>query len=138
MIIALTGSCCSSCCSTRNSRDRAAARVSDSLLPSAAEVVRPHAVVRLIPALTDSASPAVCAWLVWTLREWLVRASGSTLLSPPRPCPVAADTLSPLDRDFVTESVPPTVLVYEPVVVSVTHRPTVPVSCARRNRCSVR
>ena len=43
----------------RNSLERCAARETDSLLPSAIDVVCPHAVLRLRPALTDSASPVV-------------------------------------------------------------------------------
>src|SRR5260370_18681 len=56
MITALGGSCCSSCCSTRNSRDRCVVRASESLAPTARELPIPHAVLRLIPSVIDSES----------------------------------------------------------------------------------
>jgi hypothetical protein len=56
MIIALGGSCCNSCCSTRNSLDRCDVRASDSLVPIAREVFTPQAVLELIPSVTDSLS----------------------------------------------------------------------------------
>jgi|SRR5580658_7478465 hypothetical protein len=106
MIIALTGSCCSSDCSTRNSLDRCRAAATDSLLPAAAEVVRPQAVLRLRPALTDS--EAVCARdrPAWTLCE--------SLPSGPLPFQLAdTEELSLADRAMLVlaESVRPVVLV---------------------------
>src|ERR1700677_1268492 len=106
MIIALTGSCCSSCCSTRNSRDRCRAKATDSLLPAAAEVVRPHAVLRLRPALTDSEAVSARDRPAWTLCE--------SLPSWPGPRPVAdTEELSLSDRAVLVlaESVRPVVLV---------------------------
>src|ERR1700677_4095189 len=97
MIIALTGSRCSSCCSTRNSLDRCRTRAADSLLPAAADVVRPHAVLRLRPALTESESVSARDRLAWTLCQSLV-------LRP-------ADQLSLPDRDMLTESERPVLVV---------------------------
>src|SRR5260370_42658839 len=100
MIIALAGSCCSSCCSTRNSRERCMARASDSLSPVALDVVMPHAVLVLIPALTDPLSPMLRESLVWTLREKLAR-DGSSRLPPPRP--VLRDDPSLADHEVAAE-----------------------------------
>src|ERR1700677_718313 len=69
MIIALAGSCWSSCCSTRNSRERCRARASDSLSPVAIVVVRPHAVLQDRPVLNESLSPTLRESLSWVLRE---------------------------------------------------------------------
>src|SRR5260370_33475014 len=96
MIIALAGSCCSSCCSTRNSRERCMARASDSLSPVALDVVMPHAVLVLMPVLTDSLSPMLRESLLWTLREKLAR-DGSSRLPPslrPSPAPRADPSLA--------------------------------------------
>src|SRR6266851_10061343 len=136
MIIALAGSCCSSCCSTRNSRERCRARASDSLSPVALEVVIPHAVLALTPALTDSLSLVLRESLVWMLREKLAR-DGSSRLPSLRPCPVLRDNPSLADHDAATELTDPVVLVYALLVVSVTETPIVSVSCDSTNRCSV-
>ena len=54
--MALVGSCCSSCCSTRNSRHRWAVLASDSFPPTARDVFRPHAVPSLMPAVSERES----------------------------------------------------------------------------------
>src|SRR5437588_5955578 len=135
MIIALVGSCWSSCCSTRNSRERCRARASDSLSPVALDVVIPHAVLALTPALTDSLSLMLRESLVWMLREKLAR-DGSSRLPSLRPCPVLRDNPSLADHEAATELTDPVVLVYALVVVSVTETPIVSVSCESTNRCS--
>jgi len=63
----------------------------------AAEVVRPHAVLRLSPALTESESVSARDRLTWTLRQSLV-------LRP-------ADQLSLTDRDVLSESERPVLVV---------------------------
>src|SRR5581483_5202004 len=111
-ITALTGSCWSSYCSTRNSLDRWAAAASDSLAPSAADVVAPHAVDSLIPALTVSPTDSVRDSPDWLLREEEVcPVNGSGPLLPPCPRPDAVEVAVPAERDAVTEPVPPIVLV---------------------------
>src|SRR5580658_2421716 len=127
MIIALAGSCWSWCCSTRNSRERCMARASDSLSPVALEVVIPHAVLVLMPVLTESLSPVLHESPAWTLRENVPRA-GSTPPASLWPCPLLREVPSLVDHDVAVELTEPVVLVYEPVVVSVTDRPTVSVS----------
>src|SRR5579862_6202486 len=81
MIIALGGSCCSSCCSTRNSRERCSAAASDSLSPVARDVVWPQEVLVLIPVLADSLTEVFRESLVWVLADELA-GTGMT------PCPV--------------------------------------------------
>src|SRR6185437_10223664 len=109
MIIALAGSCWSSCCSTRNSRERCMARASDSLSPAALDVVIPQAVLVLTLVLTDSLSLVLRESPVWTLRETLV-CDGSSRL-PLWPCPVLRDRPSLSDHEVAVESADPVVLV---------------------------
>src|SRR6266849_1812392 len=130
MIIALAGSCWSSCCSTRNSRERCRARASDSLSPAALAVVIPHAVLVLTPSLTDSLSLVLRESLVWTLREKLARDGSSRL-------PSLRDSPSLFDHEVAAEVTDPVVLVYALLVVSVTDTPIVSVSCESTKRCSV-
>ena len=52
-IIAVTGSRCNSDGSTTSSRERCSERASDSLSPAAREVETPHAVLVLIPVVSD-------------------------------------------------------------------------------------
>src|SRR5208337_5159477 len=136
MIIALAGSCWSSCCSTRNSRERCKASASDSLSPVALDVVTPHAVLVLTPVLTDSFSLMLCESLVWTLREKLAR-DGSSRLPSLRPCPVLRVSPALCDHEVAAELTDPVVLVYALVVVSVTETPIVSVSWESTKRCSV-
>ena len=110
MIIALAGSCWSSCCSTRNSRERCRARASVSLSPVAWEVVIPQAVLVLTLALTDSLSLLLCESPVWTLREKLAR-DGSRRLPSLWPCPVLRDRPSLRDHEVAVEFAEPVVLV---------------------------
>src|SRR5450631_1835944 len=102
MIIALTGSCWSSCCSTRNSRERCRARASDSLSPVAFVVVSPHAVLELMPVLTESLSPMLRESLSWTLREYVAR-EGNGPAASLWPCPVLREDPSVTDRDVAVE-----------------------------------
>src|ERR1700722_20200475 len=105
MIIALAGSCCSSCCSTRNSRERCRPTASDSLPPVALDVVWPQAVLVLIPVLADSLSVVLRESLVCVLREELA-AKGIT------PCPVRLRPVPRLtDQDAASELTEPVVLV---------------------------
>src|ERR1700722_8644744 len=136
MIIALAGSCWSSCCSTRNSRERCRACASDWLSPVALDVVSPHAVLVLTPAVTDSLSLMLCESLAWALREKLAR-DGSSRLPSLRLCPVLRDTPSLCDHEAAVELTDPVVLVYALVVVSVTETPIVSVSWESTKRCSV-
>jgi hypothetical protein len=55
------------------------ARASDSLSPTALDVVIPQAVLVLTLALTDSLSLVLCESPVWTLRETLVCDGSSRL-----------------------------------------------------------
>ena len=136
-IIALTGSCWSSYCSTRNSRDRCRARARDWLSPVAREVVTPHAVLVLIPVLTDSVSLVPRESLAWTVRERLPRDGSSVLPVSLRPHPVLRVVPSLADHDSASELVEPAVLVYALEVVSVTDSPIVSVSWDSTKRCSV-
>ena len=52
----MTGSRCSSDGSTTSSRERCSERASDSLSPAAREVDRPHAVLVLIPVVSEADS----------------------------------------------------------------------------------
>src|SRR5260370_20961606 len=121
MIIALAGSCWSSCCSTRNSRERCMARASDSLSPVALDVVMPHAVLVLMPALTDSLSPMLRESLVCTLREKLARAGSSRLPPSLRPCPALPDDPSLADHEVASAFADPLVLAYALAAASVPH-----------------
>src|SRR5580704_11967694 len=136
MIIALAGSCWSSCCSTRNSRDRCSARARDSLSPVALDVVIPHAVLVLIPALTDSDSLVPRESLAWVLRDRVPR-HGSRPPASVRPRPVLRAVPSVADHDVASELTEPVVLVYVLPVVSVTDSPIVSVSWDSTKRCSV-
>ena len=69
MIIALGGNCCSSCGSTRNSRDRCTVRARESLSVTAREVLTPQAVLSLMPVVIDSASVSPEDSLVSPLRD---------------------------------------------------------------------
>src|SRR5215469_12863813 len=106
MIMALAGSCWSSCCSTRNSRDRCSARARDSLSLVALEVVNPHAVPVLIPALTDSDSLVPREPLVWAFRDGLPR-HGSTPPASLRPRAVLCEVPSVADHDVASELAEP-------------------------------
>src|ERR1035437_8418091 len=103
MIIALTGSCWSSCCSTRNSRERCRARARDSLSPVAMDVVSPHAGLELMPVLTESLSPVLRESLVWTLRERDARRCCSGPPASLWPCPVLREDPSLVDRDVASQ-----------------------------------
>jgi hypothetical protein len=125
--MAVTGRRCSSDGSTTSSRERCSERASDSLSPAAREVETPHAVLVLIPVVSEADSDVPddvpdCEELDPPPR------SGST--PPPdglvRPTPVDRDSLSEVDVADEEES--PTVLVYDPPSVSVTDAPIVSVS----------
>jgi hypothetical protein len=110
MIIAVTGSRCSSDGSTTSSRERCSDRASDSLSPVAREVDMPHAVLVLIPVVSEADSDVPQEAPACDERDpppW----SGST--PPPeglvRPVPVDDDSL--LDVEVAVEAESPTVLV---------------------------
>jgi len=133
MIMAVTGSRCSSDGSTTSSRERCNDRASDSLSPAAREVDTPHAVLVLIPVVSEADSDVPREVPDCAERDPPPR-SGST--PPPdglvRPVPVDRDSLS--DVDVADEAESPTVLVYDPPSVSVTDVPMVSVSCDSTNR----
>jgi hypothetical protein len=108
--MAVTGSRCSSAGSTTSSRERWSERASDSLSPVAREVDTPHAVLVLMPAVSEADADVPhevpdCEERVPPPR------SGST--PPPAgldlPVPVDRDSLSEVDVADEAES--PTVLV---------------------------
>src|ERR1700680_1421116 len=110
MIIALGGSCCSSCCSTRNSRDRWVVRAREELAPIAFDVFTPHAVLRVIPSVIDSVSLVPHERLLSLLPELVCCPNG--------PDPALLWALPPLrpwvslaEADAETESAAATVLV---------------------------
>src|SRR5204862_179967 len=103
MIIALAGSCWSSCCSTRNSRERCMARASDSLSPAALDVVIPQAVLVLTLVLTDSLSLVLRESPVWPLREQLVRAEHEQRVPPGLPRLGVAQQVGQRDREVGRE-----------------------------------
>jgi hypothetical protein len=111
MIIALAGSCWSWCCSTRNSLDRWSAWANDSLSPVAWDVVIPHAVLVLIPALTDRLSPLPRDSLVCALREVLAGQGAIPLPGLARPDEAPRVEPSLVDHDPATELTDPAVLV---------------------------
>src|SRR5258705_708610 len=108
--MALGGSCCSSCCSTRNSRDRWLVRAADVLAATARAVGTTHALLALGPPVQDSdaliPSDQLSSWCPDAVRG--AKAASPDQLCPwPRPCP--ADWLA--EADTATESAVPTVLV---------------------------
>src|ERR1035438_800946 len=108
--LALGGSCCSSCCSTRNSRDRWLVRVREELAPIAFEVFTPHAVLRLIPSVIDSVSLVPHERLPSRLLDPVCCANGP---NPARlwPVPRLRPVVSLVEADTETESAAPMVLV---------------------------
>src|SRR5215472_15423075 len=133
-MIAVGGSRCSSEASARNSLERCRDCASDWLSPVASVVDTPQAVLVLMPVVSDCDVP--CDLPVSPERV-LPPANGSKLLSAELewPLPRDADSLSELEAE--TEAEPPTVLVYETPVESVTEVPMVSVSWESTKRCSV-
>jgi hypothetical protein len=110
MIIALGGSCCSSCGSTRNSRDRCTVRARESLSVTAREVLIPQAVLSLMPVVSDSDSLNPDDSLRSWLREAVPGSSGTKLpRDAPRPRLRPVVRLAELDSD--RDSDVPSVLV---------------------------
>src|SRR5215472_13896144 len=103
---ALGGSCCSSCASTRNSLARCAASASD---PVVRDVLSPHEVPVLMPALTDRESASAAEKLASWLAEPLTAANGA---NPPalRPLPLVRPVVVVSDRESATECAVPAVL----------------------------
>jgi hypothetical protein len=136
MIMAVTGSRCSSDGSTTSSRERCSERASDSLSPAARDVDKPHAVLVLIPSVSDVDCVVPHDVPACAERDPPPR-SGMT--PPPaglvRPVPAELDWL--LDQEAAPEADSPTVLVYDPPNVSVTDVPTVSVSWESTNRWAV-
>src|SRR5450756_1344060 len=117
--MAVSGSRCSSDGSTTSSRERCSDRASDSLSPVARDVDRPHAVLVLMPAVSDADSlvPRVVPVCVET-DPLAPSASGNPRFAgrdwPP---PLELDSLSEVETAAEAES--PAVLVYDPPAVSV-------------------
>src|SRR5579875_1921821 len=111
MIIALGGSCCSSCCSMRNSRDRWTVRPDESLSVVAREVLTPQAVLSLTPLVSDSDSVKPVEWLRSLLRDRVSGVKGRKLLSRLTPRPRLRPDVSLIELDWASESDEPTVLV---------------------------
>jgi hypothetical protein len=125
---AVCGKCCSSCCSTTNSRDRCAVPASEELAPTARDVLSPHDVLSLIPAVRDRESDSAAELLASRLADPLPSANGANVTGRVRPRPRLRPAVSVADRESATESDVPTVLVYESPAVSVTEAPTVSVN----------
>src|SRR5580693_507507 len=125
MIIAVGGSRWSSLASTRNSRERWTDLARDSLPLVAAEVDSPQAVLAEIPAVTDSVALVPLEVPDSPPRDMLELANGTKLLSLERPRLVPRDVESLADSDVPSDTLSPTVLVYETPAVSVTEVPTV-------------
>ena len=99
-ITALGGSCCSSCGSTRSSRDRCTVRAAEELAPAAREVLIPQAVLALMPAVIDRESDVPREWLESRLADPVTGASGAN--EPWRlPAPPAAAAAGVADRGGV-------------------------------------
>ena len=109
-IIAVTGSRWSSAASTTNSRERCSDRASDSLSPVARDVDTPHAVLVLIPVVSDVESEVPQDVPAWEDRDPPPR-SGRTPLPDGLVRPVPTDRDSLLDVDVAEEAESPTVLV---------------------------
>src|ERR1700742_5090908 len=108
MIIALGGSCCSSCGSIRNSRERCTVRAWESLAVTAREVLIPQAVLALMPVVSESDSLDPDDSLRSWLREAVPGSSGTKLLDDaprPRLRPVVWLTELDSDRDCDVPSV---------------------------------
>jgi hypothetical protein len=74
------------------------------------DVVIPHAVLVLMPALTESLSPVLRESPVWTLRENVAR-EGSRPPASLWLCPVPREVPSVVDHDVAVELTEPVVLV---------------------------
>src|ERR1019366_1875054 len=111
MITALGGSCCSSCCSTRNSRDRCAAAARDVLADSARDVLTPQDVLELMPSVSETESELAREKLWSLLAVPVESANGANAPCRLRPRPVLAPAVSLTDAESDTESAVPTVLV---------------------------
>src|SRR5208282_1819533 len=111
MITALGGSCCSSCGSTRNSRDRCAVRAAEELVPSAVEVLIPQAVLELMPSVIDRESDVPCDWLESAFRDPVTWPNGAKASWRAVPRPLLFPWLSLTEAVSATESAVPAVLV---------------------------
>jgi hypothetical protein len=87
-ITALGGSCCSSCGCTRSSRDRCEVLAVDELLLAARDVLIPHAVLVLRPAVIDRESDVPRDRLESLLRDALKWPNGAKASWRLRPRPV--------------------------------------------------
>jgi hypothetical protein len=110
-ITALGGSCCSSCGSTRSSRDRCEVLAAEELLLAARDVLIPQAVLELKPAVMDRESDVPCDWLVSLLRDAVKWPNGANASGRLRPRPLLRPCVSLTDAESATESAVPTVLV---------------------------
>jgi hypothetical protein len=110
-ITELGGSCCSSCGSTRNSRERCAVRAAEELALAALEVLIPHAVLELMPAVTARESDVPRDWLASRLRDAVKWPNGAKVSWRVRPRPREDPWVSLTEAVSATESAVPTVLV---------------------------
>ena len=110
-ITAPGGSCCSSCGSTRNSRDRCAVRAAEELAPTAVDVLIPHAVLSLMPSVIDRESDVPCEELESLLRVPVTWPNGAKASWRAAARPLLRPTLSLTEAVSATESAVPTVLV---------------------------
>jgi hypothetical protein len=109
-ITELGGSCCSSCASTRNSRERCAVLAAEELVLAALEVLIPHAAAELTPAVTDRESDVPCDWLESRLCDCVKWPNGAKASWRVCPCPREAPWVSLTEAVSATESAVPTVL----------------------------
>src|SRR3984957_19849417 len=123
MIMAVTGSRCSSDGSTTSSLERCRDRASDSLSPVAREVDTPHAVLVLIPVVSEVDSLVPQEVPACAERDALPERGRTP--PPERDWPVPVDRVSLSEVDVASEAESPTVLVYDPPRVSVTEVPMV-------------
>ena len=109
--MAVTGSRCSSDASITNSRDRCSDLASDSLSPVAREVDTPHAVLVVIPAVSDAESVVPHEVPCCAEADPLPSPSGSTprLADLDRAVPCDTDSFAAVET--ATEAESPTVLV---------------------------
>ena len=129
---ALCGSCWSSWGSTTASLARCAVRASEPFAPTAREVLQPHDIQAVMPAVIERASDSAPERLVSALTEPVRAAIGPCPARPRlRLRPVVAVTAS----ESPTESAEPSELLYVTPTVSATDAPTVSVSWLTTKRC---
>ena len=86
-------------------------RATDELAPTAVEVLIPHAVLELMPAVIDRESDVPCDSLASLLCDPVTCPNGAKASCRVRPRPRCEPWLSVTDAESATESAVPTVLV---------------------------